>query len=88
MLVITEEVTSFLLDLMSWLVGLLPMDTVTWPVVTGLSGFLGVNLGPLDSIAPLSEAFEATELAVDTIIPTLFAIRVILWLWFMLPFVK
>ncbi len=85
---ITETVVSFLLDLMTWLVSLLPADTVAWPTVSGLASFLGLHLGPLDSIAPLSEGFEATELAVDTIVPTLFAIRVILWLWFMLPFVK
>lgn len=82
---ITEAIITSFLDLLTWLVGLLPTDTVTWPIVSGLSSWVGNQLGPLNSMAPLDEGFTAVELAVDTIIPTLISVRVILWLYFMLP---
>lgn len=85
---IVEIVVRVVIDTLTFLLGLLPQDTIDWPPSVGVADFLGKWVGPLDAIAPVSEAVAVLVPTVLVVMPVLIAARLTLFIYFLLPVIK
>lgn len=85
---IFEAVIVTFIDLVSWLLGLLPADSFDWPDATVWKNRLAVRVGGLDAVFPLSETAQVLEELVTVALPVLMSFRLSLFIWFMLPVIK
>lgn len=82
---ITEAVLFLLLTVVTFLIGLLPADTVSWPEAESVGAFFGDIAGPFDVWLPVSEAVAVTTLTLTIVLPALLVYRLAMWLWTLLP---
>lgn len=82
---ITEALIDFALGLVTFVLELLPADTVEWPELDGWASWLGGVAGPFNTLAPLEEMAVALDWSVTLIFPVLLVARLSLFIWFLLP---
>jgi len=82
---ITEAVIFLLLTFLTFVLGLLPDDTLSWPEAENIGEFFGNAAGPLDVWFPVSELVAVTTLTLTVVLPAMLVYRLAMWLWTLLP---
>ena len=82
---ITEAIIVALLGLVSFVLSLLPDDTLDWPESSGVAAFFGDIAGPFDVWLPVTETVTVTALTITVVLPALLVYRLAMWVWTLLP---
>ena len=82
---VTQLLVDVLLGLVSFLLDLLPDDTVTWPQASSFGMWAGSLVGPLNTWLPLAEFVAVTTITITVVLPALLIYRLAMWLWTLLP---
>lgn len=74
-----------LFQLVGFVIGLFPDDSITWPDATGFGGYVGNLVGPLNVWLPIAEVVACLALTLTVVLPALLTYRLAMWLWTLLP---
>lgn len=86
---ITELIVVWLLALPTWLLSKLPEDEVPgFPDGEGVSAWFAGPLGALEPVLPISEFVDVVGVSLTVVGPAVLTVKLVIWIWFMLPVIK